>query len=93
MIRNKIKVEFFVEDGCSQSEGEASSHWQPLNFAIYSELFPQLIQEAIDGWLSENVIDKNVAYEVIFAHTVEHDGCGAVVGEYFEPIYTETQIM
>jgi hypothetical protein len=90
-IRNKIKVDFFVEDGCSQGEGEASSHWQPINFAIYSELFPEIIQHAIDEWLSENMIAKNVVYEVIFAHTVEHDGGGAVLGEYFEPIYQETQ--
>lgn len=93
MIRNKIKVDFFVEDGCSQSDGEASTYWQPLNFAIYSELFQELIQIAIDDWLSKNIIAKNVVYEVIFAHTVESDGGGAILGEYFEPIYTETQSM
>ncbi|MCP5008301.1 MAG: hypothetical protein GY941_30860 [Planctomycetes bacterium] len=90
MIRNKIKVDFFVEDGCSQDEGEASSHWQPINFAIYSELFPELIQEAIDEWLHANTIAEHTAYEVIFAHVIEQDGGGAVLGEHFEPIYTES---
>ncbi|MCP5004958.1 MAG: hypothetical protein GY941_13640 [Planctomycetes bacterium] len=90
MIRNKIIVNFFIEDGCSQDEGEASSHWQPINFSIYSDLFPELIQEAIDEWLSDNTIAEHTAYEVIFAHVIDHDGGGAVLGEHFEPIYTET---
>jgi hypothetical protein len=92
-IRNKIKVDFFIEDGCSQEDGEASAHWQPINFAIYHELFPDIIKETIDEWLADNKLEKNVLYEVIFAHTVEHDSGGAVVGEYFEPIYQETQSM
>ena len=90
-IRNKIKVDFFLEDGCSQDEGEASTRWKPINFEIYSELFPELISLAIDEWLSENMIAKHVVYEVIFAHVVERDGGGAVLGEYFEPIYQEKQ--
>ena len=89
-IRNKIKVTFFVEDGCSQDEGEASAHWETINFSIYSELFPELIQHAIDEWLQDNVIAKHTAYEVIFAHVVEHDGGGACLGEHFEPIYQES---
>jgi hypothetical protein len=93
MIRNKIKVDFFVEYGCLQSDGEANANWQPINFSIYSELFPQLINEAIDQWLSDNTIGNNVLCEVIFAHVIERDGGGAVVGEYFEPIHTETQSM
>ena len=92
-IRNKVKVIFFVEDGCKQEDDEASAHWEPINFSIYSSLFPQLIQEAIDQWLIENTIEQNVMYEVIFAHEVECDGCGAVVGEWFEVIHTEKQIM
>ena len=92
-IRNKIIVNFFVEDGCSQEKGEASSHWRPVNFDIYSELFPELIQLAIDEWLEDNTIRKNVVYEVIFAHVIEHDGGGADLGEYFEPIHQETDSM
>ena len=89
MIRNKVKVIFFVEDGCYQNEGEASAHWEPINFAVYSSLFPELIQDAIDGWLEDNTIIDGVAYEVIFAHTVNRDRAGAVLDELFEPIYTE----
>lgn len=91
MIRNKVKIDFFVEDGCSQGDGEASAHWKPINFSIYDELFFEMIQAAIDEWLSENMIASGVVYEVIFAHAIEADGGGAVYSEYFEPIFTETQ--
>lgn len=92
-IRNKVKVIFFVEDGCKQEDDEASAHWETINFSIYHELFPALIQEAIDQWLIENTIEQHVTYEVIFAHEIERDGGGAVVGEWFEAIHTEKQIM
>ena len=92
-IRNKIKVVFFVEDGCSQDDDEASSHWQPINFSIYNPLFPELIQIAIDEWLMNNTIEKNMAYEVIFAHFMDLDGGGAVLGESFDPIHTEREEM
>ena len=92
-VRNKIKVDFYLEDGCSQEEGEANVSWQPINFSIYSDIFIDLISEATDQWLSENTIEKNMVYEVIFAHEIERDGGGAVVGEYFEPIYIEQQTM
>jgi len=92
-IRNKVKVVFFVEDGCRQEDDEASAHWEPINFSIYGELFPQLIQEAIDQWLVDNTIGEHLMYEVIFAHVVDRDGGGAVLGEWFEAIHTETQVM
>lgn len=91
MIRNKIKVEFYLDNGCSQENGEVSTCWQPINFSIYNSLFPDLINEAIDQWLSDNTVSQHVTYEVIFAHVIERDGAGAVVGEYFEPIYVEAQ--
>lgn len=91
MIRNKIKVSFFLEEGCNQEDGEASSHWEPINFSIYSNLFPDLIQDAIDQWLADNAISHNCTHEVIFAHVVDRDGAGAVLGEYFEPIWHESQ--
>ena len=91
MIRNKIKVCFFVEDGCKQEDDEASAHWEPINFQIYSSLFPELIQEAIDQWLVDNEIGSSVTHEVIFAHVVERDRGGAVVGEHFEPVLHEQQ--
>ena len=91
MIRNKIKVTFFVEDGCSQKDNESSSHWKPLNFEIYSDVFVGIIKIAIDEWLSNNIIEKDVVYEVIFAHVIDRDLGGAVLDEHFEPIYTETQ--
>lgn len=58
---------------------------------IYSGLFVGLIQDAIDQWLSENTILNGATYEVIFAHYIDLDGCGAVVNEHFLPIYTESQ--
>ncbi|WP_136678646.1 hypothetical protein [Neptunomonas sp. XY-337] len=90
-IRNKVLVTFFLEEGCKQKDGEVYSSWQPINFAVYSGLFQELIQEASDEWLSENTIDVNCSHEVIFAHCVEHDGAGAVTSEYFEPICHEHQ--
>ena len=92
MIRNKIRVEFFLQEGCSQEEGEVGISWSPINFAIYSSLFIDLIAEACDEWLSDNDVEVNESYEVIFAHVIEHDGGGAVVVELFEPIYVETQL-
>lgn len=92
-IRNKIKVDFHLEGGCSQKEGEVSFSWQPINFSVYSRLFPDLIEEACDEWLSENDLQEDVVYEVIFAHVVEYDGAGAVTGEHFEPIYKELQVL
>ena len=91
MIRNKIRVCFFLEDGCRQEDDEAGAHWGPINFQIYSKLFPELVQEAIDQWLVENTIAPNSTHEVICAHVVERDRGGAVVGEYFEPILYEQQ--
>ncbi len=92
-IRNKIRVEFYLEDGCSQEEGEVNTSWQTVNFSIYSDLFTAMIGEAIAEWLGDNTIEKDTMYEVIFAHVVEHDGGGAVMGEHFDPIYKEIQIM
>ena len=89
-IRNKIKVEFFLEQGCSQDKDEVSVRWSTINFDIYSDLFVDMIQEAVAEWLDENRIAENVIHEVIFAHVMEHDGL-SVHAEYFEPIYSETQ--
>jgi len=91
VIRNKIKVCFFLEDGCSQEAGEASAHWEPINFQIYSNLFPELIHDAIAQWLANNTISQNCTHEVIFSHVVDRDCGGAVLGEYFEPIWHESQ--
>lgn len=90
-IRNKILVNLYLEDGCTQEDGEVNISWLPINFAIYSDLFQELIQTSIDAWLGENEVENNFMYEVIFAHVVEHDGAGAVTSEYFEPIYHERQ--
>jgi hypothetical protein len=65
--------------------------WSPINFQIYSELFLDLINECCEEWLSENQLSTDVFYEVIFAHEVERDGGGAVLGESFVPISKETQ--
>lgn len=91
MIRNKVLVCFYVENGCNQDKGEASAEWTPVNFPIYDELFLEMIRDAIDEWLDQNVIRKNTRYEVIFAHVIERDGAGAVTSEYFEPVSLEHQ--
>lgn len=90
-IRNKIKIDFHLEDGCDQEKGETYTQWEPLNFSIYNPLFYDLIGEAIDSWLDENTIAKNYRYEVIFSHVIEMDGAGAVTSEYFEQIHQESQ--
>ena len=90
-ITNKIIVKFYLEPDCDQEEGETGVEWTPINFSIYSSLFPDLIQEAVDQWLDENKLLHAVVYEVIFAHRVERDGGGALLGEHFEAIHQETQ--
>lgn len=55
MIRNKIRVCFFLEDGCRQEDDEASAHWEPINFQIYNNLFLELVQDVIDQWLLETL--------------------------------------
>ena len=90
-IRNKILVTMFLEDDCKQEDDEVSISWVPINFAIYSDLFPEMIQNSIDSWLNHNKLERNTLYEVIFAHVIEHD-MGAVHSEYFDPIFTESQI-
>lgn len=89
MISNKVLVTFFAESNDSQSNGEVSTSWTPINFPVYHEMFPELIQEAIDEWLADNTIQPMVVYEVIFKHVIERDSGGAVLGEYFEPIVQE----
>lgn len=86
-IRNKVLVSLFLEEGYKQEDDEVTTSWRPLNFDIYSDLFPDLIQEAVDQWLMDNTLTVNVAHEVIFAHAVVHNG--AVADEHFEPIYHE----
>lgn len=91
MIRNKVRVNLLLEKDCSQDDGEVSVSWSPINFDVYSDLFLGIITESVDEWLSENKIEHDVLYEIIFAHCIESDGGGAVLGEYFEPIYHERQ--
>lgn len=90
-IRNKILVTMFLEDDCKQEDDEVSISWVPINFAIYSELFHGLINESIEEWLGNNKLKHNITHEVIFAHVIEHD-MGAVHSEYFDPIFTESQL-
>tara|TARA_R110000737_G_C14334487_1_gene442117 strand:- start:358 stop:636 length:279 start_codon:yes stop_codon:yes gene_type:complete len=88
-MKNKIIVNFSLEEDCSQEEGEVSIMWQPINFMIYSTVFHEIIDISIADYLSDNLIEHWAAYEVIFQHIVEHDGAGAVTSEYFEPIHSE----
>ena len=88
-VRNKIIVSIHLDDDCSQEDGEVSISWKPINFMIYSTLFPEIIELSVDDWLSDRTIKKGLLYEVIMQHRVEHDGAGAVMGEYFEAIYID----
>jgi len=45
MPKNKILVDLWLEDGCSKEDGEVAVSWHPINFSIYSTLFPDMIQE------------------------------------------------
>ena len=74
MITNKVRVTFFLEEGCKQEDEEVQIEWTPINFSIYSNLFPDLIYEAAWEWLNEVKLTPNILHEVLFAHVVEHDG-------------------
>jgi len=89
MANNKIMVDLILPDGHSQEDGEVDIRWKPINFWIYSELFPEMISEAVDQWLSENKLEVGVEHELIFQHIVEHDGGGALMDEHFEIIWHE----
>lgn len=93
MSKNKIIVDMYLEDGCKQEDGEVNIAWKPINFMIYDDLFFDLINEAIQEWLSEHKLVIHQLNEVIFQHIVEHDGAGACMGEYFEAINHEITLM
>lgn len=93
MAKNKVLVLLDLEDGCSQEEDEVSIAWRPVNFMIYSDLFPSMIDEAIAEWLSENKLRHLTEYELILQHVIERDGNGAVHSEYFEVINIEITAM
>ena len=85
-IANKVIATVFLEDGCKQDDDEVSMHWRPINFDIYSELFPELITTSIYEWLSDRTLQINEVHELIMAHEVERDGGGAVTAEWFKVI-------
>lgn len=85
-MSNLILVHAFLEDGCSQAEGEIMVSWKPINFMIYSPLFQDMATEAADEWLSTFEMKVEEHYEAIFRHVVESDGAGAVHSEYFERV-------
>lgn len=83
-VSNMVLVHFWRESGCALDEVSVS--WKPINFMIYSDLFPDLIMEAADGWIREQQPVEERHYEVVFDHVIEHDGHGTVTSEYFEPV-------
>ena len=89
MAKNKVLVNLWLEDGCSQEEGEVGRSWSPINFSIYSDLFPDMIYEAIEEWLSNNTMRTEIEYELILEHIQDHDGGGALTNEYFTVLHTE----
>lgn len=84
MEDNLVLIHFFLESGCSQSAGEVSISWKPINFMIYSPLFVEMIYEAAESWIDETTMEPDTRYERTFKHVVERDGAGAVHTEYFE---------
>lgn len=89
MAKNKVLVSLWLEDGCSQDEGEVTRSWHPINFSLYSGLFQDMVYEAVDNWLSDNTMRVEIEYELIFQHIREHDVGGALTDEYFEILHVE----
>ena len=93
MNSNLVLVNLFLEEGCSQEEGEVSIFWKPINFMIYSELFSELIYEGISEYLESHKISFDRRVELIMCHVVERDAGGAVHTEYFEPIHSSNILL
>lgn len=87
-IRNKIRVCLYLGDDCSQEKGEVTISWEPINFMVYSDLFPEIIAISIDNWLGDNAIDNLCEYELIFEHIMVNDG-GVITEEYFKVIHVD----
>ncbi len=85
-ISNKVLVVFWLEEGCSQEEGEVQISWAPINFLIYDKLFVDMIYEAADEWLLKNKLQTEILHEVIFCHERDIDAGGACLGEWFYPL-------
>lgn len=83
---NLVLVHLWLEDGCSQAAGEVDIRWQPVNFMIYSKMFPDMVYEAIEEYLGQTTLRHECLKEVMLRHVVERDGGGAVLGEWFEPV-------
>ena len=86
--KNKFIVNFWVESGNNPKE-EVDVSWKPINFEIYSDLFPDMIKEAVNNWIEEHDLNIEQQVEVIFEHIREYDGAGALMDEYFTPIHSE----
>lgn len=86
-MKNKVLVNLWRPFGCTMDEVDVS--WRPVNFDIYSNLFPEMIEEAAQEWLSENEIQYDALVEIIFVHESEMDRGGALLNEYFTPIHIE----
>ena len=86
MTDNLILVCAYIDSGCEQADGDIQISWKPINFMIYSPLFQDMATEAADEWLSTFTMRHEEPYEAIFKHVVDHDGAGAVMGEYFERV-------
>jgi hypothetical protein len=83
---NIVLVHLHLEEGCSQDEDEVDIQWKPVNFMVYSDLFQDMIYEAVDEYLSDITLKTNEFREVMFKHIVDRDGGGAVLGEWFVPL-------
>lgn len=84
---NLVLVHLWLESGCSQDDGEVSISWKPVNFMVYSDMFPEMIYEAIAEYLSTITLRHEELKEVLFSHVVDQDGAGAVLGEWFSPTH------
>lgn len=85
-MQNLALVHAYLERGCSQAGDEVSIQWKPINFMIYSEMFPDMIMEAVREWLATFDMKPETDYEIIFGHVIDRDAGGAVLGEWFSPM-------
>ena len=88
---NKIIVNIFLASGHSQKDGEVEISWHPINFSLYSDLFPVMVKDSVDDYLSNNKLEFDADYEIIMSHMMEFSQDGfSVTAEWFEPIYVDS---
>ena len=88
-VKNKVLVGLWRSEGHTMEE--VAVEWVPLNFRIDSDLYHEMVEAAVDGWLQENELKENAGCELIMEHIREHDAGGALMEERFDVIHTERE--